>query len=225
MNKRLAGLALAVAGVLALASPSTAGSPPPISITPGHPTVVAVGEPFTFEFTGCDGGTVEVILAFVPAGGGEVFQWQGTLPGGSGSWTHTPTEPGIFKFIVNCFQDGGLDSAEEIPFEVVPGVPTTPPPVETTAPPAVTTAAPGVTTAPPAVTTAAPGVTTSLAGATTSVASGGPTTAAATSTTGSALSQGTLPATGQGDGTALLVTAAALLALGGTLVLVRRRAA
>jgi len=215
MKKRLASLTIAAAGVLAFASPSAAVPSSPIVITPGFPSVIPTDGTLTFEFSGCEGGTVEFVLAFHPADGSEVFQFLGSAPGGPGSWTFTPTGPGIFKIIVNCFIGGERDSTEEVHFEVVDSVPTTPPPVVTTAP--------AVTTAPPVATTAA-GAATTIAGATTTVASGGP-ALTTTPTTASALSRSALPATGQGDGTALLVSAATLLVLGGTLVLVRRRPA
>ena len=100
---------------------------------------------------------------------------------------------------------------------------TTPPPAPTTAAPVPTTAAPGPGPAP---TTAPPGpvptTTPALPGATTTSVVGA--LAPATTSGASVSGAGALPATGQ-DNTALLAAAGALLAIGTTLVLVRRRPA
>ena len=222
MNKRLGGLAIAVAAVIGFASSAAAAPAGPIVITPGYKGVITTNEPTTFEFTGCD-GTIEFVLAVFDEDLNEVFTFLGSVQGPGGSWTFSSPTPGTFKIIVNCFVDGVKDSTDFVFIEVVP------PPVDTTAPPVPTTAAPVPTTAGPgpAPTTAAPVVpvpttTPALAGATTTSVVG----ALAPATTRGATVSGAaaLPATGQ-DNTALLAAAGALLAIGTTLVLVRRRPA
>lgn len=204
MKKKMGGLAIAIASLIALAAPAAGAPTSPITITPGYVNVITTEESTTFEFTGCEGGTVEFVLAFTPAGGKEEFEFLGSLPGGSGSWTFSRDEPGAFKIIVNCFIGGERHSTEEVRIDVVDAVPTTPP-VVTTAPPLDSTV---------------PGATTTIAGATTSIGSGGPVTSG-----GASLGQSALPATGQGDTMVLLVSATALLVAGATLLLVRRRPA
>ena len=224
MKKRLGGLAIAVAAVIGFTSPAAAAPSNPIVITPGYVNVITTEESTTFQFTGCD-GSIDFVLAFF-IDGVEQFVWLGTQEGPGGSFTFTWPIPGTFKIIVNCFPDEGPPSTDFVFIEVVP-----PPPVATTLPPAPTTAPPVPTTPDPgpgpgpAPTTAAPpvpGPTTTLAGATTTSVVGAlaPTTTRGASVSGA----GALPATGQ-DNTGLLVAAGALLALGTTLVLVRRRPA
>lgn len=222
MKKRLGGLAIAVAAVIGFTSSAAAVPSNPIVITPGYVNVITTEESTTFQFTGCD-GSIDFVLAFF-IDGVEQFVWLGTQEGPGGSFTFTWPTPGTFKIIVNCFPDEGPPSTDFVFIDVIP------PPVATTLPPAPTTAAPVPTTAAPgpgpAPTTAAPSVpapTTTLAGATTTSVVGA--LAAPTTTRGASVSgAGALPATGQ-DNTALLVAAGALLALGTTLVLVRRRPA
>ena len=213
MKKRLGGLAIAVAGIIGFASPAAAA---PIVITPGYKGVITTNEPSTFEFTGCD-GTIEFVLAVFDENLNEQFTFLGSVPGPNGSWTFSSPTPGTFKIIVNCFVDGVKDSTDFVHFEVVP------PPEETTTTPAPTTAAPAPTTAAPGATTVPPVASVAtLPGATTTSVVG----ALAPATTRGATVSGAaaLPATGQ-DNTALLAAAGALLAIGTTLVLVRRRPA
>ena len=220
MKKRLGGLAIAVAAVIGFTSPAAAVPAGPIVITPGYKGVITTNEPSTFLFTGCD-GTIEFVLAVFDENLNESFTFLGSVQGPGGSWTFSSPTPGTFKIIVNCFVDGVKDSTDFVFFEVVP------PPVDTTAPPVPTTATPVPTTAGqgPAPTTAAPVVPTTtpaLPGATTTCVVGA--LAPATTRGASVSGAGALPATGQ-DNTALLAAAGALLAIGTTLVLVRRRPA
>lgn len=229
MKKRLGGVAIAVAAVIGFASSPAAAAPAgPIVITPGYKGVITTNEPSTFLFTGCD-GTIEFVLAVFDENLNEIFTFLGSVPGPGGSYTFSSPTPGTFKIIVNCFVDDVRDSTDFVFFEVVP------PPVDTTIP-TPTTAAPVPTTADPgpAPTTAAPVVpgptTTPVPGATTTsvvgALSAGTTPGTTPGTTrGASVSQaGALPATGQ-DNTALLAAAGALLVVGTTLVLVRRRPA
>ena len=213
MKKRLGGLAIAVAAVIGFTSPAAAVPAGPIVVTPGYKGVITTNEPTTFEFTGC-AGTIEFVL-FYFVDGVEVTRFLGSVPGPNGSWTFSSPTPGTFKIITNCFVDGELDSVDFVFIEVVP------PPVDTTAPPAPTTAAPVPTTAAPGP-GPAPTTAPALPGATTTSVVGAlaPPTTQGASVSGA----GALPATGQ-DNTALLAAAGALLAIGTTLVLVRRRPA
>ena len=219
MKKRLGGIAIAVAAVIGFTSPAAAVPAGPIVITPGYKGVITTNEPSTFLFTGCD-GTIEFVLAVFDENLNESFTFLGSVQGPGGSWTFSSPTPGTFKIIVNCFVDGVKDSTDFVFFEVVP------PPVDTTAPPVPTTATPVPTTAGPgpAPTTAAPVVPTTpaLPGATTTSVVGA--LAPATTRGASVSGAGALPATGQ-DNTGLLAAAGALLVVGTTLVLIRRRPA
>ena len=124
MKKRLGGLAIAVAAVIGFTSPAAAVPAGPIVITPGYKGVITTNEPTTFEFTGCD-GTIEFVL-FYFVDGVEVTRFLGSVPGPNGSWTFSSPTPGTFKIIVNCFVDDELDSTDFVFIEVVP------PPVDTT---------------------------------------------------------------------------------------------
>ena len=209
MKKRLGGVAIAIAAVIGFASPAAAA---PIVVTPGYKGVITTNEPSTFFFTGCD-GTIEFVLMYF-VDGVEVDRFLGSVPGPNGSWTFSAPTPGTFKIIVNCFVDGVLDSTDFVFFEVIP------PPVDTTPPPP-TTAAPAPTTAPPAATTTP---TPTVAGATTTSVVGA-LAPAATTRPATVSNAAALPATGGSGNAGLLAAAGALLVIGSTLVLVRRRPA
>ena len=223
MKKRLGGLAIAVAAVIGFTSPAAAVPAGPIVITPGYKGVITTNEPSTFLFTGCD-GTIEFVLAVFDENLNESFTFLGSVQGPGGSWTFSSPTPGTFKIIVNCFVDGVKDSTDFVFFEVVPPPVDTTIPTPTTAAPVPTTIAPGpgpaaTTTAPPV---PVPTTTPALPGATTTSVVGAlaPPTTRGASVSGA----GALPATGQ-DNTALLAAAGALLVIGTTLVLIRRRPA
>ena len=147
-------------------------------------------------------------------GGTAPFTWSvtgGALPPGlsmapaTGAVTGTPTTAGEYNFTVQVADssDPSLTATQPHTITIAPGCATT-----TTAPTATTTTLPGTTT------TLAPGITTTtIAG----VAPVAPTTTIRRPT-------GTLPATGDENGSALYI-GLALLALGSTMVIVTRRRA